>query len=118
MIADVSGKGITAAMFMAVTLMLIRQYAKMGLSPAEILQRTNDTLSENNAELLFAAAFLGIFDSAEKSFTYANAGHNLPYLIGKTPRTRCAEYARTAARRRCTRDGQGKRSYPRSAART
>ena len=85
-IADVSGKGITAAMFMAVTLMLIRQYAKLGLSPAEILQRTNDTLSENNAELLFATAFLGIYDSAEQSFTYANAGHNLPYLIGKTLR--------------------------------
>lgn len=85
-IADVSGKGITAAMFMAVTLMLIRQYAKMGLSPAEILQRTNDTLSENNAELLFATAFLGIYDSAEQSFTYVNAGHNLPYLIGKTLR--------------------------------
>ena len=85
-IADVSGKGITAAMFMAVTLMLIRQYAKMGLSPAEILHRTNDTLSENNAELLFASAFLGIYDSAEQSFTYANAGHNLPYVIGKTLR--------------------------------
>lgn len=85
-IADVSGKGITAAMFMSVTLMLIRQYAKLGLSPAEILQRTNDTLSENNAELLFATAFLGIYDSAEQTLTYANAGHNLPYLIGKTPR--------------------------------
>ena len=81
-IADVSGKGITAAMFMSVTLMLIRQYAKLGLSPAEILQRTNDTLSENNAELLFATAFLGIYDSAVQSFTYANAGHNLPYCIG------------------------------------
>ena len=85
-IADVSGKGITAAMFMSVTLMLIRQYAKMGLSPAEILRRTNDTLSENNAELLFASTFLGIYDSAEQSFTYANAGHNLPYVIGKTLR--------------------------------
>ena len=86
-IADVTGKGITAAMFMSVTLMLIRQYAKMGLSPAEILQHTNDTLSENNAEMLFATAFLGIYDSTEQSFTYANAGHNFPYLIGKTLRT-------------------------------
>ena len=86
-IADVSGKGITAAMFMSVTLMLIRQYAKLGLSPAEILRRTNDTLSENNAELLFATAFLGIYDSVEQSFTYANAGHNLPYIIGETLRT-------------------------------
>ena len=81
-IADVSGKGVSAAMFMAVTLILIRQYAKMGLNPSEILCKTNGSLSENNAALLFASAFVGIYDSDTKIFTYSNAGHNPPYVIG------------------------------------
>lgn len=81
-IADVSGKGISAALFMAVTMMLIRQYAGMNLTPAEILEKTNDFLSRNNPAMLFATAFVGIFDSKTKEFTYANAGHNLPYVIG------------------------------------
>ena len=87
LVADVSGKGMAAALFMAVTLMLMRQFAKLGLSPAEILQKTNDTLSENNPRLLFATAFLGIYDSRDRSFTYANAGHNLPYALGRELRT-------------------------------
>ncbi|MBQ0083226.1 MAG: SpoIIE family protein phosphatase [Clostridiales bacterium] len=80
-IADVSGKGVSALQFMAVTMMLIRQYAKMGCTPAEILTKTNDTLSSNNAEMLFTTAFLGIYDTRTAEFTYSNAGHNLPYLI-------------------------------------
>lgn len=80
-IADVSGKGISAAMFMSVTLILIRQYAKLNLSPAEILERTNDTLIERNAALLFATAFVGVYDKRTGEFTCSNAGHNPPYVI-------------------------------------
>lgn len=80
-IADVSGKGITAAIFMAVTMMLIRQYAKLDLSPSEIMEKTNSTLSGNNAAFLFATAFVGIYDSRTKTITYSNAGHNLPYIV-------------------------------------
>ena len=86
-IADVSGKGISAAMFMSVTLMLIRQYAKMGLSPDEILKKANDTLSENNAEMLFATAFVAIYDSSTGALTYSNAGHNPPFTVGDSIRT-------------------------------
>lgn len=82
-IADVSGKGISAAMFMSVTLTLIRQFAKMGLEPHEILRRTNDALAENNAQLLFTTAFIGLYDRNKQTFTYSNAGHNLPYLVGR-----------------------------------
>ena len=85
-IADVSGKGISAAIFMAVTLMLIRQFAKMNLSPEEILFKTNDILSENNSSLIFATAFIGIYDSKKHILNYSNAGHNLPYIIGKETR--------------------------------
>lgn len=81
-IADVSGKGVSAAMFMSVTLTLIRQFAKMGLAPDEILRRTNDTLSDNNAAMLFATAFVAIYDSSTGLLTYSNAGHNRPYVIG------------------------------------
>ena len=82
-VADVSGKGIAASIFMSVTLILIRQFARLGLPPDEILRRTNDTLSENNAAMMFATAFVGIYDRKTKCLTYANAGHNLPYLIGR-----------------------------------
>ena len=81
-IADVSGKGVSASIFMSVTLTLIRQYAKMDLPPHEILRRTNDSLSENNPENLFATAFVGIYDSRTRTFTYSNAGHNIPYVTG------------------------------------
>ena len=81
-VADVSGKGVSAAIFMGVTLALIRQYASFGYSPAEILGGVNAALAPNNPELLFATAFVGIYDNRDKSFTYANAGHNRPYTVG------------------------------------
>lgn len=90
-IADVSGKGVSAALFMAVTLVLIRQFARMNLSPAEILRRTNDSLSVNNAEMLFATAFVGIYDRNTGCFTYSNAGHNHPYLL--SDRVHCIDDA-------------------------
>ena len=86
-IADVSGKGIPASMLMLITLVLIRQYAKMGLPPAEILRQTNNALAEENPATLFATALVGIYDAKTKQFTYSNAGHNLPYIIGSSLRT-------------------------------
>ena len=80
-IADVSGKGVSAALMMAVTMTLTVQYAKMGLSPAEILEKTNEALQQNNPAMLFATEFVGIFDSESGTYTYANAGHNPPYII-------------------------------------
>lgn len=82
-IADVSGKGITAAIFMAITLILIREYSKADMSPAEILTKANNTLCEKNPAMLFATAFVGVYDKRDQSFTYSNAGHNPPYLIGR-----------------------------------
>lgn len=81
-IADVSGKGIAAAMFMTVTLTLIRQFARMELPPAEILRRTNDALLEENPSMLFVTAFVGIYDDTTSLLTYSNGGHNLPYVVG------------------------------------
>jgi len=81
-VADVSGKGVSAALFMSMALTLIRQFAKMGLAPNEIMEKTNNALSENNSRMLFVTAFIGIYDCNDNSFTYSNAGHNLPYKIG------------------------------------
>ncbi len=83
-VADVSGKGITASIFMAFMLTLIRQFAKLNLSPDKILEQTNETIYENNSSLLFATAFIGIFDCEKNIFTYSNAGHNHPFIVGKT----------------------------------
>lgn len=57
----------------------------MGLMPDEILRHTNDTLSENNAAMLFATDFVGIYDSSTKTLTYSNAGHNPPYIVSNEP---------------------------------
>lgn len=80
-IADVSGKGISAALFMASAVTVVRQYAKLGYSPSEILFYTNNTLCCSNPEQMFLTLFVGIYDSRTRRFTYANAGHNPPYLI-------------------------------------
>ncbi len=86
-IADVSGKGISAALFMARAITVVRQYAKLGYSPAEILFHTNNALSANNPEQMFLTAFVGIYHSGERRLVYANGGHNPPYLISGTLRT-------------------------------
>ena len=85
-IADVSGKGVAASLFMSVTLTLIHQFAKMGLSPAEIVNRTNESLCRNNPAMLFVTALVGVYDTATNEFTYSNAGHDRPYIVGKTLR--------------------------------
>lgn len=84
-VADVSGKGLSSAMLMAVVLTLIRQFARLGYSPAGILRHVNDTLSEENPRMMFVTAFLGIYDSGTGVLTYANAGHNPSYLIHDVP---------------------------------
>ncbi len=80
-IADVSGKGFPASIFMGITMTLFKQYAKLGLSPAEIFEYSNNSLSEKNPKLMFTTAFLGIYDNNTRTLTYSNAGHNLPYII-------------------------------------
>lgn len=84
-VADVSGKGIAASMYMSVTLVLMRQFARMGYSPAQILQSTNNVITERNSSMLFITSFVAIYDPKTKKLTYSNAGHNPPYVIRKGP---------------------------------
>lgn len=80
MIADVSGKGIPAAMFMMKAKALIKTYSENGLSPDEILDHANDELCQNNSEEIFVTAWLGIIDLKSGHLKYANAGHNPPLI--------------------------------------
>ncbi len=82
LIADVSGKGIPAAMFMMKAKTIIKDLAESGLEPDEIFQKANEKLCENNDAGMFVTAWLGILDLSTGLLKFANAGHNPP-LIGK-----------------------------------
>ena len=79
-VGDVSGKGVPAALFMAVTKTLIKSRAANDLSPASILSHVNSELSQRNESCMFVTVFLGILDLRSGDVTYGNAGHNPPYL--------------------------------------
>lgn len=81
LIGDVSGKGISAAIFMAMAKTMIREKMKAGLSPAEALNQANASLYEQNPEGLFASVFAGVFNPLTGVLKYANAGHTYPVLI-------------------------------------
>ena len=80
-IADVSGKGVPAAFFMAIALTVMRSKARDYPDPGQCLREVNNEICEQNPHLLFVTVFYGILDPATGRFTYANAGHNPPYLI-------------------------------------
>ena len=78
LIADVSDKGMPAALFMALTRTLIRAVVYNTLSPAEALQRVNALIIPDNRESMFVTAVYGVLSLGNGEFTYANAGHNPP----------------------------------------
>ena len=83
LIADVSGKGIPAAMFMMRAKTLIKNLAEEGLPVNEIFNRANDQLCEGNDAGMFVTAWLGVLDTRTGFVAYANAGHNPPLVYRK-----------------------------------
>ena len=79
--ADVSGKGIPAAMFMMTAKTIIRDLAERGLSVDEIFTIANEKLCENNESGMFVTAWMGKFDLSTGKLSFANAGHNPPLLV-------------------------------------
>jgi sigma-B regulation protein RsbU (phosphoserine phosphatase) len=79
-IADVSGKGIPAALFMMTAKTLIKTLMQTGLSPAQVFTEANARLCENNDEGMFVTAWMGVLEIPTGRFTYVNAGHNPPLL--------------------------------------
>lgn len=79
-IADVSGKGVPAALFMVIAKTLIKNHAQFGSDPADIFTITNNQLCEGNEAGLFVTAWLGVLNLITGEFIYVNAGHNPPLL--------------------------------------
>ena len=80
-IADVSDKGMPAALYMAVTRTLIRATVPDYDSPAQVLERVNNLLLMNSQDGLFVTAFYAVVNLGSGELTYASAGHNLPLLL-------------------------------------
>ncbi|MEZ4518288.1 MAG: PP2C family protein-serine/threonine phosphatase [Chloroflexota bacterium] len=77
-IADVSDKGVPAALFMALSRTTIRNVALRGRSPSEVLTWANRYIQEDSQSDMFLTAFYGALDTRNGQFTYASAGHNPP----------------------------------------
>lgn len=82
-IADVSGKGVPAAMFMAVTRTILRDLLSRGEEPGEVLTKANALLMDANPESMFVTVFLGRYDPATGKLLYANAGHPPPLAVSR-----------------------------------
>ena len=79
-IADVSGKGIPAALFMMASKIILSNNAKSGKTPAQILTDANEAISSNNSLEMFVTVWLGILEISTGKLTAANAGHEYPVL--------------------------------------
>jgi len=82
-IADVSGKGMSAALVMAVTRTIVRNLAENGKTPARILAETNELLRESHGGSAFVTIFLGIYNTNSGRIMYANGGHSPPLLVDR-----------------------------------
>ena len=80
-IADVSGKGIPAALFMMVSKIILQSCAQLGQSAGEILNKTNEALCSENQTGMFVTVWVGILEISTGKLTAANAGHEYPYLM-------------------------------------
>jgi phosphoserine phosphatase RsbU/P len=80
LVADVSGKGMPAALFMAKAKTLLKAHASLVREPDAILARANDELAEDNDNGMFVTLFLGVLETETGRVRIANAGHNPPYL--------------------------------------
>ncbi|MCX5886279.1 MAG: SpoIIE family protein phosphatase [Proteobacteria bacterium] len=82
--ADVSGKGVPASLFMAVAKTLIKANACQGFPPNETLARVNNELSRDNDSAMFVTVFCGVMHTKTGEVLYANGGHNPPLLLRNT----------------------------------
>jgi len=79
--ADVSGKGVPAAIFMAVSRTLIRAIGMQGNKPSDCIQRANELLCAESVDSMFVTVFYTIYNLKTGELNYCNAGHNSPYIL-------------------------------------
>ena len=79
-IADVSGKGVPAAMFMTISKIILANTAMLGKSPAETLENANAAICSNNREEMFVTVWIGILELSTGILTASNAGHEYPII--------------------------------------
>ena len=79
-VADVSGKGVPAALFMMMSKNIIHNLASMGLSPKEVMESANRTICANNKQRMFVTVWLGILEISTGRVTAVNAGHEIPMI--------------------------------------
>lgn len=82
-IADVSGKGVPAALFMVIGKTLIKDHTQPGRNLGEVFTEVNNILCESNDNGMFITAFEGVLDLVTGEFRYANAGHEMPFIYRK-----------------------------------
>lgn len=80
-IADVSGKGVPAALFMMSARTMIKNQSFIETDPAKVLRIVNNQLAENNEEGMFVTTFLAVWDLKTRELTFSNGGHNPPYVV-------------------------------------
>lgn len=80
-IADVSGKGLSGALFMASAITLIRGFAKRFADPKDVMTAVNQELEHTNPDMMFVTVFLAYVDRTGGTIRYCNAGHNPPYCL-------------------------------------
>lgn len=81
--ADVSGKGVPAALFMVIGKTLIKDHTQPGCDLGDVFTKVNNMLCESNSEGLFITAFEGVLDLVTGEFVFVNAGHECPYVYKK-----------------------------------
>ena len=80
LIADVSGKGVPAALFMVISKTIIKNNLQSGLTPSQAFEKANQQLCEGNAAQMFVTAWLGVLEISTGTLHFVNAGHNPPIL--------------------------------------
>ena len=80
-IADVSDKGVPAALFMMSSRTLLKSTAMGGTNPGEVLRQANELLQEDNEAGMFVTVLYGVYDPSNSELTYANGGHNSPLVV-------------------------------------
>ncbi len=82
-IADVSGKGISAALFMAVSRTMLKSTALKGMPASQCVSYANKLISEESVDCMFVTTFYGILNTKTGELDYVNAGHNPPFIVSE-----------------------------------